>query len=270
MKKVIIILVILAAIVGITGSLVCCANGVLTQIQRERLKGSGNLVTRDISLATFDCVEASRGVKVVLIAGSASQQASLEADDNVIDLVVARVEQGKLKVSLDSKLQSFSNIHVTLVVPTEGKISQIGTSSGAQVESAVTLTGDVLKLDASSGSMIEVTAHVTQCEVDASSGAEIVAQMSATTCDVDASSGAEIQLSGSAHDGTMEGSSGAEINAKQLTMSNCTATASSGAEVAVQCSAQLDASASSAASICYNGDCKVTARKSSGGEIRKK
>ncbi|MEG2365283.1 MAG: DUF2807 domain-containing protein [Alistipes sp.] len=268
MKKLIVILVILATIVGVSGSVICCANARCDH--RSSVKGSGKLVSRTLTLEKFDRVSASRGVKVVLAAGSALQQASLEADDNVIDQVIVCVEWGELKVSLDPKLQSLSNINVTLTAPTEGRISQIETSSGAVVESAVTLTGDALELDASSGSRIEVTSHVAQCDVDASSGAEIVARMSAATCDADASSGAEVRLAGSAHDGTIEGSSGAEINAKQLAVNNCTARASSGATVAVLCSDQLNASASSAASIYYEGVCKAKTQVSSGGTIHKK
>lgn len=234
------------------------------------LKGSGKLVTRTIPVSAFHEVKASRAVKVILTEGT-SGQLTVEADDNLIDHVMAEVAYGVLKMGIDPKIKSVSNAHITFTVPTDGRIGSLEANSAAAIYTQnIVLTGTEVELEASCAAKIDVSATADRCKTEASSAAEIIAVLTADECKAEASSAAVIELEGTVRTCEADINTAANLSAKKLTVSFWDINASSGSNARIHCTETLEAQASGGASIVYTGDCTVNTHTSSGGSIMKR
>lgn len=225
MKKILLIAVLIGAMFSVSAYVVCIAAPLLG----KSIKGSGNIVSKNIEAPDFNAVDASRAVKVIISAEASDIR--IEADDNLIDLVVAKAKGKTLEVTLDQKANNLQNANITVTVPANGgNIRSLKASSASKITSDVTLRADRFTIDASSAAKIKAAVEAASCSIDASSASKVSAEVKATTCTVDASSASKAEIA---------------------------------------CSGQLTAEASSGSSIRYTGDCRTSLSKSSGGSIRK-
>ena len=80
--------------------LACIQTGISAQDkEKEKIKGSGNVVTRDVSIQPFDELEASGVFELKLFQGS-KEQLKIEAEDNLQDLFEVKNEGSHLKISM--------------------------------------------------------------------------------------------------------------------------------------------------------------------------
>lgn len=211
-------------------------------------RGNGNVVTEDRSTSrAFTVVKASEGIDVYVTQGNTTD-ITVEADENIIDLIRTDVENGALRIHTEKRIgrAKSKKVHVTLP-----DITRLTASSGADLESRGTISTDKLVLDSSSGA--DITVMVKANEV---------------TCD--ASSGADIRVSGTAETLIADASSGSDIRAGDLEVKNCIAEASSGADITVNASEEIDARASSGGDIKYTGSPNVVKKNSRlSGSIKK-
>ena len=212
----------------------------------EGKRGNGEVVEeRREVVANFTEVHASEGLDVFVTQGT-DFKITVEADENIIDLIGTDIRDGRLKVhAIENIGRATKNVYVTLP-----DISELNSSSGADLIVQNTISADRIELDASSGSDLEV-------EVNAQ---EVIA---------DASSGADIKVSGRTDVLYADASSGSDIKARGLVTKRCTADASSGADISVNVSESLVADASSGADISYTGDASVQKKKSVSGSVHK-
>ncbi|MDT7827090.1 head GIN domain-containing protein [Pricia sp. S334] len=207
-------------------------------------KGNGQVVseTRNIT-ENFTEVSASEGLSVYVTQADAFS-VEVEADENIIDLIATDIKNGKLRVHARENIgKATKKIYVSLP-----EITALQSSSGAQLQSETTLTGD-------------------EIEVDGSSGAQLKLDLKADSIEIDASSGANLNLSGEADRAEVDVSSGGNINAKDLQTKACTADASSGGNLKIRVSESLVADASSGGNISYSGEPKVQKKKSFSGSV---
>lgn len=209
-------------------------------------RGNGEVVEEKRSITDdFTSVHASEGLDVFVTQGD-DFKIMVEADENIIDLIGTDIKDGRLKIhAIENIGRATKNIYVTLP-----KITELSSSSGADLIAQNSIETDKIELDASSGSDIEV-------QVNAN---EVVAE---------ASSGADIKVSGRTDILYADASSGSDIKARNLVAKRCNADASSGADISVNVSESLTADASSGADISYSGDADVTKKKSVSGSVRK-
>jgi len=209
-------------------------------------KGNGIVVEESRTVtADFEQVSASEGI-IVHLTQADDFAISVEADENIIDLIATDINNGKLKIhAIENIGAATKNVFVSLP-----HISALKSSSGAQLTAQNTITSNALTLKASSGSILHAAIAVKELELDASSGANI-------------------NIQGKANDVLIDGSSGANINAKKLLATHCNAEASSGANVSVHVSQALTADASSGGSISYAGDATVMKNTSVSGSVNK-
>lgn len=256
-----------------------------------RITGSGNIITRRVSIADFSRIETSRAVHLVVEKRS-GREAIIEADDNIMPYVIVEVDGGCLTVSIDNEIKSLNDVTVKVTVPSDGNISAISASSASKVTVQAEIKTPKLMLDASSAANINITkSDVGTCSIDASSAANVegaikadncVIDMSsasdvnvallAVKCDVTATSAASATLSGEAGDIEITVSSAAKVDAMDLNARNAEAEASSGGSIKVTCMKSIDASASSGGSVKYaaKGDLDPELRHtSSGGSVKK-
>lgn len=256
-----------------------------------RITGSGNIITRRVSIADFSRIETSRAVHLVVEKRS-GREAIIEADDNIMPYVIVEVDGGCLNVGIDDDIKSLNDVTVKVTVPSDGNISAISASSASRVTVETEIKSPKLMLDASSAANINITkSDVGICSIDASSAANVegaikadncVIDMSsasdvnvallAVKCDVTATSAASATLSGEAGDIEITVSSAAKVDAMDLNARNADVSASSGGSIKITCMKSIDASASSGGSVKYaaKGDLDSELKHtSSGGSVKK-
>ncbi len=214
----------------------------------DGIDGSGNVVTEKRSINTpFTKIDASTGVEVIVEQG-ATTEVEVEVDDNLMEHIVTRVENGTLIVKIDGNINTMESAIVRVSTKT---IEGLESSSGATIRSKSTLKGTNLTAKTSSGSTINTDLEYEKVESESSSGSEIT-------------------LSGKALIVKTNSSSGSTINAQELAANEITAESTSGSNTTVNPIVLLNAKASSGSSIVYVKDPKkVIKEESSGGSVSK-
>ena len=256
----------------------------------KRITGSGNIIEKETKLSgKYSTIYVSRGVNVIM-ENRSNDKVIISADDNVMEYVVCKVEGGKLTATIDSKINSISNVNVKIYLPKSDKIDKISTSSAGEAHIYPSIKSPSLAIESSSGSKVEITtAEVGKLAINVSSAGWIkgsfksessanLAASSAGKIDItllgkevkcDASSGANIKLNGQAIKLNAEASSAANIEAETFVVENVNAEASSGGDVDVFVQKQLNASASSGGGVRYKGPVpNVSKSTSSGGRVK--
>ena len=256
----------------------------------KRITGSGNIIEKETKLSgKYSTIYVSRGVNVIM-ENRSNDKVIISADDNVMEYVICKVEGGKLTATIDSKINSISNVNVKIYLPKSDKIDKISTSSAGEAHIYPSIKSPSLAIESSSGSKVEITtAEVGKLAINVSSAGWIkgsfksessanLATSSAGKIDItllgkevkcDASSGADIKLNGQAIKLNAEASSAANIEAETFVVENVNAEASSGGDVDVFVKKQLNASASSGGGVRYKGPVPTVSKStSSGGRVK--
>ncbi|WP_298999291.1 head GIN domain-containing protein [Flagellimonas sp. S174] len=209
-------------------------------------KGNGVVVEESRTVSEdFTVVAAAEGLDV-FVTQDKDFSISIEADENIIDLIATDIRDGKLRIHTTENIgRATKKVYVSLP-----EIEGLHSSSGADLIAQNVIQADKLELDASSGSDLQVELNASEVEADASSGADI-------------------KLSGKADMLYVDASSGADIRARDLAVKNCNAEASSGSDISVNVSESLVADASSGADISYTGEASVEKKKSVSGSVHK-
>ena len=190
--------------------------------------GSGNIVTRTMSAQKYDAVKASRCVKVIL--AEDADKITISADDNFIDHVQVRFEGGTLVATLDNKLNSIRNPHITVTAPFRASISSLTAESSAAIDAQGTITAD-LSIDASSSADITADVRAVNCDINVSSSADVDCELYVSRCKVDAGSAADVTLHGTASTLDVGAGSSADVDIRDFTSSDATLSAGSAADL---------------------------------------
>ncbi len=209
--------------------------------------GSGNIITEKRTVGSFRSLSVSGGFEVELRQG-ATEELTIEADDNLIKYIETDVVNGQLRIEMDN--MNLRNAHLKVFI-TAPAVNKIKASAAAEID-----VKDGLR-------------SANQIELDASSGGNITSVVDAPKVIAEASSGGELNLSGRTRDLKANSSSGSSINAKELLSEYTKASASSGAAARVHASVSLDANASSGGNVNYVGGGSVKKSASSGGAVEK-
>ncbi len=221
----------------------------LTSCGFDGITGSGKITTQNRNVGgNFTKVDASRGLDVV-IEQSGAQSVTVEADDNIQEHILTKVDNGTLTITSDKGSYSNATKKVTVKMPV---IDAIETGGGVSLTSTGVLKSDELIIKATSGSSIKMN-------IDAGK---------VTT---ESSSGSTIKLSGKVATLGTSSSSGSTIEAQNLMAENVTAQASSGSSTDVNALKSFNGQASSGGSLQYKGQPeKVEKHESSGGSVSAK
>jgi len=231
------ILKITALIILFVSTTSCMINGI---------SGNGNVETQERNVSdNFTGIHVSQGIDVYLTSNN-STKLTVEADENIIDLLRTEVNDRTLKIYFEKNVWHAKSRKVYLSVPT---LNSIATTSGANVKFENTLKTDKLSLRATSGA--DIYARV-----------DVIDLSSATT------SGADIKISGLAKNFEASATSGSDIKAYDLKADYVTVKVTSGADIRVYAVKEINAKATSGGDIKYNGNPKVVNKtKNSGGRI---
>ncbi|EIJ40154.1 head GIN domain-containing protein [Galbibacter orientalis] len=196
--------------------------------------GNGNVISQDREVnQTFETIKATEGIDV-FVAQGAKTSIKVEADENVIDLIETKVNNGKLLIECREQIGRVSAKKVYVTLP---NISNLETTSGANLNSMGTLNANNITLEASSGS-------------------DLIVELQADEVTTNASSGADIELYGVTNILIARASSGSDIKAERLKAHTVEAHASSGADIDVNASEEIAIHKSSGGDVGYKGNPK--------------
>ena len=171
----------------------------------------------------------------------------VEADENLQDLIKTEVADGVLKIYSTENIRRASSKKVMLSVKT---ISAIKATSGSDVYS-------------------ENTIEVSNLELTSTSGADIKLDVKTETLDCTSTSGSDIKLSGTTKNFIASATSGSDINASKLQAETSNVRATSGADISVNTSKALTAKATSGGDIRYSGNPeKISKSDTSAGRVK--
>ena len=215
----------------------------------NRVSGNRNVVTEDRSTKEyFTKIKVSTGLDLYVSQGS-KNQITVEADENLQDIIVTEVNDGILKIYSEKNIwrAKARKIYVTIK-----NLEAITATSGSDV-----YTNETLK--------------VNNLNISATSGADIHISVDANTIETAATSGSDIEISGVSNNHISKATSGASIDAYQLRSKNVTVRVTSGADINVYASESIDAKATSGGDIDIKGSPKkVNKKTSSGGSVSAK
>jgi Putative auto-transporter adhesin, head GIN domain len=204
--------------------------------------------TQTRSIGSFTGVRAEEGIDVFLKKGS-KESVRVEVSGTSLENVITELSGSYLKVHMRSGDYRGSvdvKVYVTYV-----KIDKLSASSAGSIFSEGSIDADALELSASSAGNVDLT-------------------INAGTVEVNASSAGEVELQGTANTLVAEAASAGEIDAYDLIAKKVEAEASSAGSIKVSVAEELDAHASSGASIRYRGNPnKSITNSTSGGSVKK-
>jgi hypothetical protein len=210
------------------------------------IKGSGNITTETRTVSgNFKNIEVSEGIKVI-VAQSNTKSITVEADDNLQQHIITKVENGVLIIESD---KSYNATETPIVNVKMIAINGLSANSGSKITSSNVLITENIKVKSNSGSQIEI-----DIEADAIS--------------LESTSGSSIEARGKALKLTTTSTSGSQINAENLMTNEVVSETSSRSSTDVYPILKLEAKASSGSAINYYKTPKIISKKeSSGGSV---
>jgi len=221
----------------------------------NRIEGNNNVISinRDIN-EDFTKVRVSAGIELIIDQGS-EVSLTVEADENLHDIIITEVEDGKLKIYTEKNIWKSAS-------------KKVKASSGSNVITSTILKATDLNVVSSSGARLTLELTAVNLTSSTSSGASANIDVNANNVVSSSSSGSNMKIKGKTTIHETSASSGSSINAYNLLSKNVTAKVSSGASISVHASESLDGKASSGGGLSFEGNPeKITRKTSSGGSI---
>lgn len=214
----------------------------------QGVTGNGNVTTVERDLTTdFNEIKVSRGLDVYLTQSN-DLSLSVEADENLHDIIMTEVENGVLKIYATENIRRSSSKKIMVSFK---DVSNIKATSGSDVYSENTFAVDNLELSTTSGAdmEIDVNAKYVNCK---------------------STSGSDLKITGKTDKLDAEATSGSDLKAGDLIAKVSNVKVTSGADITVNTSKELTAKASSGGDIKYYGNPeKVNKKEGASGNIRK-
>jgi Putative auto-transporter adhesin, head GIN domain len=212
----------------------------------QGISGNGHVVNETRDLDGFTGVHISSGIDVYLSQGE-EFEVEVEADENLQDVIVTRIEGKMLVVKTDHvniRSAKAKKVHVTLPELTDLKISSAGDCVG------------------------KTPMYCDDLKISVSSAGDLKLEVNADRIYLDISSSGDAELSGETGFLQANLSSAGDLDAFDLIAAKVEVDVSSAGDASVYATEEISMNASSAGNIYYRGDAKVVhSRSSSAGSI---
>lgn len=213
------------------------------------VNGNKNVITQDRKINNdFTSIKISRGLDLY-ITQSDAVSLTVEADENLHEIIITEVENDVLKIYSDKNIwrAKAKKVHVSVK-----DLEELKATSGSNVYSENTLQVNNLKVATTSGANVKIAVNSESIETRATSGSNL-------------------RITGTTTNHSSSATSGSSIKAYELESKNTNVKATSGANIDVYASEKIEAKASSGGDIDFKGSPEqVTKTSSSGGSISAK
>lgn len=213
------------------------------------VRGNGEVITEDRNINESFTAIKATEGLDVYLTQSNNQSISVEADGNLHDLILTEVENGVLIIHTKENIGRATSKKVHVSF---SDISSITSTSGSDVYSTNIIKVERLNLKSTSGSdmKLEVNTSVLNCK---------------------STSGSDLRLSGKTIKLVVEATSGSDIKAADLMAESSEVKATSGADITINTSKELTARATSGGDVKYYGNpTSVDKSDSSSGSVKQK
>ena len=212
------------------------------------VKGNGNVTVEQRSInEPFTAIKATEGLDVILTQSN-HESISVEADENLQELIITEVVDNVLKIHTKENIDKCKSKKVMVSFR---DVSSIIATSGSDVKATNTITAQNLELETTSGSDMNLDVNT-------------------STLVCKSTSGSDLKLSGKTIKLMAEATSGSDIKAANLVAESSQVKATSGADITVNTSKELTAKATSGGDIRYLGNPEIVNKSdSSAGSIKK-
>jgi hypothetical protein len=213
----------------------------------EGVDGNREVLTMDRDISdNFKTIKVSQGLDLY-ITQSNNVSLSIEADENLHEIIMTEVENGVLKIYTSENIRRAASKKIMLNIT---DISAIKATSGSDVFTTNTIEATDLELSTTSGADMKLSVNTNQLVCKATSGSDL-------------------KLSGKTKIFNASATSGSDIDAKSLSAETSDVKATSGADISVFTSKELTARATSGGDVRYSGNPeKVNKSDSSSGSVR--
>ncbi len=262
------------------------ACGIFTGLGFETISGSGNVITATRDVANFNRVDVCCGMVLNLTQGD-QESLKIEADDNFMDEILTRVDNGTLTIQyrITSNV-SYRPTKPVLLELTVVDINGVSISGGGKFN-CEQITSDRFDLELSGGSDANLGALAAeQIYLDVSGGGDSIADsIQAETIDIHMSGGSETDIkdlatdtlslensgggratvAGSITKGKINLSGGSNINGKELGCKEMNFSSSGGGRSTLWVQDSLEVTLSGGSSLGYYGSPEILRENLSGG-----
>lgn len=210
--------------------------------------GDRNVVSSNRNISEdFENIKVSEGLDLYITQGN-SVSLSVEADENLQDIIITEVENNTLKIHTSENIRNAASRKIMLNIK---DIKSIKATSGSDVYSTNTI-------------------KVNELDLTTTSGADMELEIDTKNLKCKATSGSDMKLRGKTDFFTAEATSGSDIKASNLKAVTADVKATSGADISIDTSKEITARATSGGDIKYSGNPeKVNSSDSSSGSVRK-
>lgn len=210
------------------------------------IRGNGDVVKEERNIEAFDEIQISGAYTVYLTQGN-TEKLVIEADENLIDLIITKVVDGKLKIynKEDFRDPQKLDIYLTFV-----DIDELSASGAVEIESMNKFTLNELSLDASGATEIFLNIELKELNAELSGASEF-------------------EIVGFAKEVDIEISGASELDASDFKVEEMQIEISGAADAKVFATESLEINSSGASNIKYRGNPTINQRVSGASSIRK-
>jgi len=204
--------------------------GITSFSSPKRIKGSGNIIKETRDIKNFHSIDIGGAFEIELIK-SDIEKIIIEADDNIMPYIKARVSGGELDVYTDVDIQNLTELKVSIYYR---NIDELDISGAAELYSS-----DVLE--------------ATKLEFEFSGAAEVTLKIKADRLEADMSGASKVELEGSISNAELDSSGAAAVRAYGLEINRLDLEASGASVVKVLVIDHITVDISGASSVRYKG-----------------
>lgn len=207
-----------------------------------------------VEVGSFHAIDVATGIQLFLVAGITEEVAISASTTEFRDHIVAKVENGVLKLYYDSKLKAFNK-------KKENKELKAYVSC-RQLNGLYANTGALVK--------IQGLFKMAELEMKVNTGAQVNGELETKLLTVKQSTGSQVNLTGITDKLEVEGDTGSKFKGEELTAQTCNISVSTGANVSVAAEKEMMVKANTGGIIKYKGNASIREIKTStGGAVKR-
>lgn len=211
----------------------------------DGIKGDGNVVKEERSVKSFDAIDISGAFDVYLTQGG-SESLVVEADENLMEIIVTEVVNGTLKIYNKKGIRKAEELNIYLTFKD---------LESMEISGAVEIRG-------------ENRFDLDELQIEGSGASEIELSLKAELLEADFSGASEMDLSGYCKEMKLDVSGASELNAVDLEVEVLRMDVSGASEARVFVTQELHIDASGASSVRYKGSPKVYKHSSGASSVK--
>lgn len=174
-----------------------------------QVEGNGNVVKEDRDVPSFTGLDVEDGIDVILSQDN-SHHVTVEADENLLEILKTEVSGGVLKIYLEKNVWNRKTLKAYVTVK---ELSSISVSGGGDVVAEQVINANELEIDLSGGGDLDIRTRGESLKMEISGGGDAEMEVDARTMKYNLSGGGDLELNfeGKTLAGSISGGGDAEI-----------------------------------------------------------